>query len=229
VLRLERAVGELAAKANAEEVERGAHNASASSAAAAPQQARAADLKVELDQLDREIQLKSAEEQRLRATVHDYQQRVEHVPARESELAELTRDYSTLQTLYQTLLAKQEDSKIAANLERRQIGAQFKVLDPARVAERPFSPRRSRIDVIGIAAGLAIGLALVAIIEHRDRTLKTAADIRAELTLPVLAVVSLIESEQEQRRAAKRRFLVRFALGIVVSACLPVIVYSFLH
>ena len=55
------------------------------------------------------------------------------MPKRESELVELTRDYTTLQTTYQSLLAKREESKIAANLERRNIGEQFKVLDPARV------------------------------------------------------------------------------------------------
>jgi len=232
VLRMERLVRELEAKVEAEPPEVGAPRESVAvppSAPTATAQARAADLKVELEQIDREVQLKSAEEQRLRAIVHDYQQRVEHVPARESELAELTRDYSTLQTHYQTLLAKQEDSKIAANLERRQIGAQFKLLDPARVAEKPFRPRRWLIDLCGIAAGLAIGLALVAFIEHRDRTFKTEADIRAELTLPVLAIVPLIESEDELRRAARRRFLVRWALGAVVSACLPLVVYSFLH
>jgi uncharacterized protein involved in exopolysaccharide biosynthesis len=72
--------------------------------------------------------------------IRTYQQRIERVPARESELAELTRDYSTLQTLYQTLLAKQEESKIAANLERRQVGAQFKLLDPA-ASPKDVQPR----------------------------------------------------------------------------------------
>ena len=60
-------------------------------------------------------------------------------PTRESELVELTRDYATLQGLYSSLLAKKEESKIAANLERRQIGEQFKLLDPARLPERPIS------------------------------------------------------------------------------------------
>ena len=61
-----------------------------------------------------------------------YQASVDAVPTRESELIELTRDYETLQSIYTSLLSKREDSKIAANLERRQIGEQFKILDPAR-------------------------------------------------------------------------------------------------
>jgi polysaccharide chain length determinant protein (PEP-CTERM system associated) len=192
-------------------------------------QARAADLRFELDQLERQIASKGEEEQRLRVIGREYQQRIEQVPARESELAELTRDYSTLQTLYQTLLAKQEESKIAANLERRQIGTQFKLLDPARAAERPFSPRRWLINLSGMAAGLSLGLALVGLVEYRDRTFNTDADIRNELALPVLAVVPLMESDEEQRRAAKRRLIARWVTGAVASGCVPVVMYSLLH
>ena len=226
--RMQRVVSDLEARAALEA-------ASPAAAAAAPspaeqrRQGRAADLRLELDHVGRQLALRAAEEERLQDLIRTYQQRIERVPARESELAELTRDYSTLQTLYQTLLAKQEESKIAANLERRQVGAQFKLLDPARVAERPFSPRRWLITLAGVAAGLSLGLALVGLVEHRDRTFKTGADIRNELTVPVLAIVPLMHSNQEARRAARRRFAATWATGVLVSGCIPLIIYSFLH
>ena len=86
-----------------------------------PAQSRAANL-------DRLITAKSAEDKRLRATMSDYQRRIEVGPTRESDLSELSRDYETLQQIYRGLLGKKEDSKVAANLERRQIGEQFKIL-----------------------------------------------------------------------------------------------------
>ena len=58
---------------------------------------------------------------------------------RESELVELTRDYSTMQAAYTNLLVKREDAMLAANLERRQIGEQFKLLDTASMPERPYN------------------------------------------------------------------------------------------
>jgi polysaccharide chain length determinant protein (PEP-CTERM system associated) len=228
--RMQRVVRDLEAQAAIEpqEAASGAGMPSHSPAEAA-RRARAADLRFELEQLDRQIALKGEEERRLRAIDHGYQQRIERVPVRESELAELTRDYSTLQTLYQTLLAKQEDSKIAANLERRQIGTQFKLLDPARAAQKPSTPRRWLIDLVGMAAGLVFGLALVGLLEYRDRTLHTDADVRNELTLPVLAVVPLMESDEEQQRAARRHLLGAWATGALVSACIPIVVYSLLQ
>jgi len=227
--RMERVVRDLEAQEAVDARERVSSEAPVVSPAETAGRARAADLRFELEQLDRQIAAKGEEERRLQAAAHDYQQRLERVPARESELAELTRDYSTLQALYQALLAKQEESKIAANLERRQIGAQFKLLDPARVAQKPFSPRRWLIDLVGVAAGLLLGLMLVGLLEHRDRTFNTEIDVRNELTLPVLAVVPLMESAEEQRRGAKWRGVRWVATGAVVTACIPIVVYSLLN
>jgi uncharacterized protein involved in exopolysaccharide biosynthesis len=92
----------------------------------------------------------------------DYQAKIEGVPTRESELVELTRDYATLQETYSSLLLKREDSKLAANLERRQIGEQFRIIDPARAPEQPVGPNRVRVAALGALAGLAVGLVLVA-------------------------------------------------------------------
>ena len=66
-------------------------------------------------------------------SVSEYQRRIESIPGLESEWVSLSRDYETQQTAYKQLLAKSEESKVAVDLERRQIGEQFRVLDPARV------------------------------------------------------------------------------------------------
>ena len=100
------------------------------SAAEFVRQKRIRDLQDELDVIDHQLSTNKAEEQRLKQVGNSYQSKVDVVPTRESELVELTRDYSTLQAAYASLLAKREDSKIAANLERRQIGEQFRILDP---------------------------------------------------------------------------------------------------
>ena len=96
-------------------------------------------IQAELDNLNRQIASEEADYKRLQDVLATYHRRVEAVPSRETELTELMRDYQTLQGMYTTLLTKKEDTKIAADLERRQIGEQFKVLYPARLPERPFS------------------------------------------------------------------------------------------
>ncbi|PYR15688.1 MAG: hypothetical protein DMG00_00100 [Acidobacteria bacterium] len=61
--------------------------------------ARIRNLQNEMQNIDRQIAYKEAEERRLRGVIATYQARVEAAPKRESELIELTRDYTTLQQL----------------------------------------------------------------------------------------------------------------------------------
>src|SRR5206468_2735527 len=96
------------------------------SPAEAIRQKRNRDLRAELDVLDHELAGKQQQDRRLREQMAEYQTKLDAMPSRESDLVELTRDYTTLQSSYQSLLAKREESKLAANLERRNIGEQFR-------------------------------------------------------------------------------------------------------
>ena len=177
------------------------------SAADTAREIRLRNLDAEVHSLDRQITNNEVEERRLRAVMANYQARVEAAPARESELIELTRDYTTLQQVYTTLLTKREDSKVAANLERRQAGEQFRILDPARVPERPFSPNRMRLNLMGAMAGLAIGLGLVSLIEYRDTSLRTDDDVVLAVSLPVLATIPLMVTKAEEHQRMRARWL----------------------
>jgi polysaccharide chain length determinant protein (PEP-CTERM system associated) len=219
VLTAKRRIRELEAKLSAENEGRPATPAEPAIKPRSPgeilRQNRLRDLRADLQSLDAQIENKHAEERRLQGVIASYQAKVAAVPARESELVELNRDYATLSSLYTSLLSKREDSAIAADVVRQQIGEQFKLLDQARVPERPFSPNRQRINLMGAALGLGIGLALIALLEYRDSTFKTEADVVRVLGLPVLALVPMMASERELRAQRRRKFLLALA-GVVM-------------
>jgi protein tyrosine kinase modulator len=170
----------------------------------------------EMITLDQQIAAKEKEEARLKKVIAEYQRRIDATPTRESELIELTRDYSTIQQMYRTLLTKNEDAKISADLERRQIGEQFRVIDPARIPQQPFSPDRVRITLLGALGGLTLGIGLIALLEYRDTTLKTDEDVLTALSLPVLALVPAIRSAAEQQRLRRRRLLLSITSAATV-------------
>lgn len=219
VVRMKRTVKELQAKADAEAL---AHPVSGPAPAATPaeraRQNRLRDLQAQRDNLDRQIAQKQQEEKRMRDTVAQYQGRGAAAPTRESELVALTRDYDTLQKTYEGLLTKKQDSQIAANLERRQIGEQFKILDPARLPEKPYSPNRKLIDGGGAVAGLAIGLLLAAFFEFRDTSLKTDADVLFALAMPVIGAIPLMVTTADRQRQRRRRLLTGAAAATVFLA-----------
>src|SRR5262249_30227311 len=126
-------------------------------------QARLRQNQVEMEKLDRQIASKEAEIDRLRHDAASYQRKVEAVPGHESELTDLMRDYDTLQKMYSSLLAKKEDSKISANLERQQVSEQFKILDRASLPQRPYSPNRIQITAIAAFGGLMLAIGIVAL------------------------------------------------------------------
>ena len=163
-------------------------------------QARARGYQADIAKLDREIAQKDTEIVRLKKTAADYQKRVDSVPGHESELTSLMRDYETLQKIYTNLLSKKEDSKISANLEREQVGEQFKMLDPARLPEQPYYPNRVRITLIGLGIGLVLGLGIAGFLEYRDTTLRTEDEIVKMLVLPVVAAIPIMTAVAERRR-----------------------------
>jgi polysaccharide chain length determinant protein (PEP-CTERM system associated) len=219
-----RRVRDLRAKAAAEASASASDTPHVVSPAEADRQRRVADLQAQIAELDRQIRYKQDDEQRLQTAAEDAQRRADALPTRESELTELMRDYDTLQNSYNSLLAKKQEAQIAANLEQRQIGEQFRLLDQARLPERPISPNRARYNATGAAVGLTIGLALLALLEYRDRSFQTDEDLRGAVGLPVLAVIPVMQSDADRRRATWRALLTHGALASVVVMCLVVFI-----
>ena len=220
VIRIKRIIAELEPKV-AEEVTRRAEQASL----APPEKAvnvpptvasRVADMRLEADQIRRSLENRKAEDERLRQMLASYNVRLESAPKLESELTELMRDYETLQGQYESLLKKSEESKLAVNLERRQIGEHFKIIEGARLPQRPISPNRARMNLMGLLAGLGLGIALVALLEYRDTTVKTDDDVVVSLALPVLAVIPAMLTQAERKRAKRRRLVFAASATCVV-------------
>jgi polysaccharide chain length determinant protein (PEP-CTERM system associated) len=184
------------------------------------------EMKIELNRVKRDIEVAQREQERLKRDIQNYQARNEAIPIRETEMTELVRDYTTMNATYLRLLQNKEDSRIAANLENRQIGEQFRILDPARVAETPFSPDRSRYNAIGAAAGLSLGMLLVGFLEFRDKSFRRDDEIARLLTLPVLAIVPLMQSPAEQKRVLRNRVLMHAGLAATVVVCAAVVAYT---
>lgn len=170
---------------------------------------RLLNLKYEMEDLTTSLSRRTKEDARLRAQLGQYTGRLESTPGVESEFTDLMRDYGTQREQYEDLLKKRDSSKLAENLEQRQIGEQFRVVDTARLPERPVSPNRQRMNIMGLFAGLAVGLGLVALLEYRDTTLKTDDDVITSLALPVIAVIPAMTNGLDRARQKRRnRYMV---------------------
>jgi len=119
---------------------------------------------------DSQIQIRIADgtSQFLAASLEDVRRRLVEYDKRlraarqkgDPEAETLAIEYDVLKTTFKDLSSKIEESRLAVALQRRAIGANLKVVDPARLPERPFSPDRRMYAAIGAAIGLAAGLLL---------------------------------------------------------------------
>jgi polysaccharide chain length determinant protein (PEP-CTERM system associated) len=222
VARAKRLIAELEARA-AEEAARpapapGVPAAAPVSPELAAKRERLRQTQAEIDSLQRQISFKESEEKRLRETLALYQRRIEEIPGIESEWIALTRDYDTQLAAYKGLLAKSEQSKVAVELERRQIGEQFRVLDPARMPVRPTGIRRIQVNAAGAAIGLVLGLAVAALLEFRDQTFRTTGDVADVLKLPVVALVPYVMTGDDRRLQRRHRLLAVAGVAVAVLA-----------
>jgi protein tyrosine kinase modulator len=139
------------------------------------------------------IGVKTKEQEQIRKQIGLYQERIQSSPAVEQQYKELTRGYQTAQDSFNELQKKRDSAEISVNLERKQEGEQFSVLDPANLPDKPSFPNRPLFALGGLAGGLGLGLGIAFFLEMKDSSFKTERDVEFALHLPVLAMVPAIE------------------------------------
>jgi len=133
------------------------------------------------------------------------QGRVQLSPVVQQQFKVLTRDYQTALNFYNDLLKKRNESQMATELERRQQGEQFRVLDPPSLPERPSFPNRPLFNAGGLGAGAFLGFGMVVLMEWRDKSIRTRKDVLAYLGAYTLAVIPPIESTLKKENRAFRK------------------------
>ena len=143
--------------------------------------------------MDAEISQLKNERKRLKSEIKEYERRVEITPKVEQQLKELSRGYEVTQKEYQSLLDKKLQAELAANMERKQKGERFKVLDQAKIPERPFKPNRQKIILFGVFLGMAIGGGLVGLVEYLDHSFYKIEDLEQFTGISVIACIPKIK------------------------------------
>ena len=151
------------------------------------------------------IREKTGEQERLQKEIRNYQARIQLSPVVEQQYKEITRNYQTALDFHNSLLAKKTESEMSTDLERRQQGEQFRVIDPANLPEKPSFPNSPLFALGGLGGGVALGLGLALVLEMNDKSLRNERDVQAFLKLPTLALLPWIETGNgEQKRSCKK-------------------------
>lgn len=158
-------------------------------------------LRAQVHQSELTIQERTAEQGEVQRRIKLYQSRVESSPEIEQQYKQLTRDYQVALDFHNELLKKRDQSAMATDLERRQEGEQFQVLDPANLPDSPSFPKKPQFVLGGLAGGLALGCALAVLLEMQDTSLRSEKDIELLLRVAVLATVPLVRPSSQRNES----------------------------
>jgi len=168
--------------------------------------------------LRKQSELREIEE--LQAGVARVEARLAETPAVAEQLAALEREYRHLFQSYQEFSDKRLNASVQADLERRQLGEQFRVLEQAFEAPEPASPNRVLIVALGAIFGIALGAAIGVLVEALDPAVHDAHQLQASLRIPVLAAIPQIWLEVDRARARARRIRAAFGATALVAFAL---------
>jgi polysaccharide chain length determinant protein (PEP-CTERM system associated) len=129
-------------------------------------------------------------------------------PEVEAEYQRLTRDYSSTQAQYKSMLERLERARLSEDAAETGV-IRFDIVDPPTAGLAPIFPNRTMLLAAVMFGGIALGLA-VAWLMHMLRPVFSSARSVSELTgLPVLGQVS--RTWLEKQRAAMRNGFLRYS------------------
>ena len=166
-----------------------------------------AQLKSQMEANRIEVENGLAEQKQIESHIAEYQRRLNLTPVREQQLADLLRGYDLSKQHYDDLLNKKTQSELATSLERHQQGQRFRIIDPPSLPTKPSDPNRVKISLVGLAAGIAFGLALAFFVENRDHSVRDEQGLRRIFAFPLMLGVPMLLSKVEERRRSRAAVL----------------------
>jgi protein tyrosine kinase modulator len=161
-------------------------------------------LRARLKQIDLTIRQRASEREGLQRQIKILESKIQSSPTIQQEFKALTREHQTALDFYNDLLKKRNESQMATELEHRQQGEQFRVLDPPSLPEKPSFPIRRLFGLGGLGAGLVLGLGMAQIFELRSKSMWTKEDIEFYLRVPALALIPSADFAPMKRKSNPR-------------------------
>jgi hypothetical protein len=184
---------------------------------------------IELERVEQEIRRLYDEQSKIKGTIALYQGRVEGTPKREEEYLTLERDYGNTQKHYDSLLDKRLNAQLAANMEKEQKGERFKVLDTARIPEKPYKPDHPKVFLLSLLLGLGCGVGLAFGVEYLNHSFIDIDDLEEYLGLPVLASIPRIVTDEDIKKEKFEKIAFASSIALSLAIVSAGIYYFFFH
>ena len=183
-------------------------------------------LQSQLDSTIEELKSLRVKRSDLKAKMGSYESRIEQTPQVEREYLDLSRDHENSLKRYQELKAKQMEAQVGQELEKDSKGERFSLIDPAQLPEKPNSPNRPAILLLGFVLSLGGGVAYAGVLESMDGSIKSSKGLAGLIKAPLLSVIPYIENAEDRRNQSKVKISV--VAAVIASVLVIALLVHFL-
>jgi polysaccharide chain length determinant protein (PEP-CTERM system associated) len=141
---------------------------------------------------------------RARRDLASYETSLASSPNTEREYTQLQRDYDVAQARYNDVQGKIKMAALAKTLEAEERGERFTVIRSPSAAEKPVSPNRLGILLIGFVLSGAIAIGAAVFADTSDPTVRGISDLESIMSVSPVGAVPLIFNRQDHRRRRLR-------------------------
>ncbi|GGF36767.1 LPS biosynthesis protein [Youhaiella tibetensis] len=187
----------------------------------------ATDLDVELAGIDDRLAFITQEKASITADLADLSKSIAATPANEAVLNALERDYNDVKAQHSAAVSRLADASTGEQIELRSKGERLTILEPAVPPQRPYSPNRTRLGLLSIAAAIAVGAGVVALLEYLNKTIRRPVQLTRALDIEPLATIPIIRTKRERQR--QRLLLTGMAVAgsiVVIALALVAVHYA---
>lgn len=179
----------------------------AAQAAAAPSTSGTANESLAAQELNRMLASSEVQVATVQARVEEYASRyaqlresLKTAPQIEAEAAQLNRDYAVTKKAYEDLVSRRQSAVMSGDLDVASGVADFRLIDPPRVAPKPVSPNRLLLLPVVLLASIALGMFFAFAASQMRPTFASGEDLRKATGLPLLGVVTILTTDDDRRR-----------------------------
>lgn len=175
---------------------------------------RVEKVKAQIESSRARLQSLAQQQAGLRAKIGGLEGRVTLSPQIERGLLTLERDYENAKAKYDEIRSKQNNAKIAENLEQENKAERFSLLEAPLMPDKPIRPDRKKMIVMGFFLAIAAAFGLVMLMETMDKRVRGVEFLTSVVGMRPIGIVPYIKTQAELTQNRGRYKYI--ALGVVV-------------
>lgn len=173
-------------------------------------------LQIQLNSAEQDIKMLTLKREQLKIKLAEYESRLAQAPQIEREYLDLSRGLDSAKLKFQEIKARQNEAELSKSLESESKGERFSLIDPPAFPEKPESPNRPVILLVGLIVSLGSGLGYGVLTDSMDKSIRGAKGIAGILGANPLGIIPYIENNQDrQGKGRTRRRRIIFVIGII--------------